>query len=172
MFSFSNCLSFLRAPLAFLFLWSNPLIRTTAIFLSMVSDSLDGFVARKTNSTSKFGTVLDPLMDKFFVYFGLIVFFLESKIELWQVFSMLSRDFAIGVFSFYLLFSKKYKRYTIHAFRWGKISTALQFLVLLTLCWNVFLPWQLYSIFILFGIFALIELVKESTQKAPQKTTK
>jgi phosphatidylglycerophosphate synthase len=154
------------------------MLRSSAIVLSMVSDGLDGYIARRTNSTSKLGTLLDPIMDKFFVYFGLTVFLLESKLSLLQAFAMVSRDFAIGIFGLYLILTKKYSTYTIHSFRLGKLSTALQFFVLIALSWNISISWYLYALFIFLGLFALIELFKESSKTPPslqeplEKTTK
>ncbi|MBM3199074.1 MAG: CDP-alcohol phosphatidyltransferase family protein, partial [Chlamydiae bacterium] len=81
MFSLSNVLTFLRAPLALFFLIDSPPLRLLSLLLAMITDYMDGYIARKTRTTSQFGAKLDPLMDKFFVFFVLTVLFLEGKIE-------------------------------------------------------------------------------------------
>ena len=79
MFTASNSLSFIRAPLAFLFLQENPTLRMLAVLLAMITDMTDGHLARRSQSTSRFGAILDPAMDKFFVYFAMMTLLLENK---------------------------------------------------------------------------------------------
>ena len=67
--TFSNFLSILRGPLALFFIIDNAFYRCLAIVLAMATDSLDGYLARRFQMTSQIGAFLDPLMDKFFVFF-------------------------------------------------------------------------------------------------------
>ncbi len=158
MLSLSNGLSFLRAPLALLFLSDNAGLRVLAIVLAMFTDSIDGYLARRYRSTSQFGAILDPAMDKFFVLFALGVFLLEGKVEVWQACAMISRDFFLCFFGIYLSLSGHWQAYQCKAIRWGKITTALQFFVLIALTLHYTLSWYLYGLFILFGALAFIEL--------------
>lgn len=158
MFNLSNSLSLLRAPLAFLFLAESTTLRIVAIVLAMFTDSIDGYVARRSKSVSRFGAILDPAMDKFFVYFALTVFFLEGKLELWQALAMVSRDFFLIFFATYLSAVGGLKNYEYRSIRWGKISTALQFIVLIGLCINIVFPAAVYLVFVLLGSLAFIEL--------------
>lgn len=158
MFSLPNILSFSRAPLAFLFLSENVYLRLFAIILAMLSDSLDGYLARKKGMNSQFGAILDPIMDKFFVLFVLIVLLLEGRLEGWQVCATISRDFSLLLFGIYLGISGHWNAYQCKAIRWGKISTALQFLVLIGLTIGFVFPYYVYFVFILFGTLAFIEL--------------
>jgi phosphatidylglycerophosphate synthase len=95
MLTISNALSFSRIPLAFLFWVESPWVRLSAILLAMVSDSFDGYLARKNQSVSRFGAVLDPLADKFFVYFALSILLREGKLFFLQALAMLSRDIVV-----------------------------------------------------------------------------
>ncbi len=164
MLSLSNGLSFLRAPLAFLFLVENVTFRIVAILLAMLSDSIDGYLARKRRSVTQFGAILDPAMDKFFVFFALTVLLIEGKIELWQSLAMISRDFFLCAFGIYLSLSGLWKAYECKSIRWGKATTALQFLALIGLTLSYTFPGYLYFIFILFGLLAFIELYLEMVQ--------
>src|SRR5690349_15331577 len=130
MFNLSNSLSLLRAPLAFLYLLENPTIRLIAILLAMLTDSVDGYLARRSKTTTRFGAVLDPAMDKFFVVFCLGILLSENRLEVWQLLTMISRDFALCLFGLYLSLSGLWQSYEFRAIRWGKITTALQFIVL------------------------------------------
>lgn len=161
MLSISNGLSFLRAPLAFLFLVENTSFRIAAILLAMITDSIDGYLARRRSAVTPFGTILDPAMDKFFVFFVLRVLMVEGKIEMWQSLSMISRDFFLCIFGIYLSLSGLWKIYECKAIRWGKATTALQFLALISLTLQISLPAYFYFIFILFGLLAFIELFLE-----------
>ena len=93
-----NSISFLRAPLALLFIIESTTLRTVVIILAMLSDCVDGYLARRYHFTSRFGAILDPLMDKFFVYVVLSVLLFEQHILPWQVATMLSRDFFLLLF--------------------------------------------------------------------------
>ncbi len=165
MLSLSNSLSFLRAPLAFLFLVENTTFRIVAILLAMFTDSIDGYLARKRQAVTRFGAILDPAMDKFFVLFTLSILFTEGKLELWQGCSMISRDFFLCLFGIYLSLSGHWESYKCTAIRWGKVTTALQFIVLIGLTLGIEFPSYLYCIFILFGMLAFIELwqIKKDT---------
>ena len=162
MLTFSNLISFVRLPLAFLFLQQNSQLRALAILLAMLTDAVDGYLARKSKSTSKFGAILDPVMDKLFVYFVLSIFIIEKDLNLWQVFSILSRDVALFIFAVYLTASLKWGKVHWQAFFWGKISTVCQFLLLLVLTFKVPIPFFIYLVFIVFGILTLRDLFKKS----------
>jgi len=158
MLNLSNGLSFLRAPLAFLFLIDNAVFRVGAIFLAMLTDCIDGYLARRNCSTSQFGAILDPAMDKFFVFFALGVLLVEGRVEVWEGCAMISRDFFLLLFGIYLSLSGHWHAYAFRSVRWGKVTTALQFFVLIGLAIHYTFPWYIYVVFILIGLLAFIEL--------------
>lgn len=160
MFSLTNGLTLLRAPLALLFLLENPFVRISAILLAMLTDSFDGYLARRFKQTSKLGAILDPMMDKFFVFFILIVFLIESKLAPWQVCSMISRDFFLCIFASYLAVSGNWQAFQFKSIRWGKITTALQFFVLIALTLSTPVSPVIFGVFVLFGTLAFIELCR------------
>ncbi|MGD2169448.1 MAG: CDP-alcohol phosphatidyltransferase family protein [Chlamydiota bacterium] len=166
MITISNCLTFLRAPLAFLFLTESTALRILALLLAMITDSVDGYLARRSHSTSKFGAILDPVMDKFFVYFALTVIFFEGKIKMWQAASMISRDFFLCLFGLYLLIVNKWKGFQLQSVRWGKVTTAMQFLVLIGLTLNFVFPSIIFIGFIIFGALAFFELFQISINQS------
>lgn len=159
MFSISNGLSFLRAPLALLFIFENTWTRLTAVILAMLSDCIDGYLARKGHCTTQFGAILDPAMDKLFVGIALIALLYESKILPWQALCLLARDFSVALFGIYLKLTGRWKKYKFHSILWGKITTACQFVVLIALTLGLTIYPPLYFLFILFGIFFFAELM-------------
>ena len=159
MFTLSNCLSALRAPLAFVFAFGSPVMRFWSVIFAMITDSIDGFIARRSHTATRFGAVLDPMMDKLFVYVCLFVLLQEGSLILWQAGAMVARDGALFLFPIYLTALRNGKNYPYRPFLWGKVSTAAQFLVLIGLVLNVAIPNPIYYLFILMGVFALYELV-------------
>src|SRR3989339_797121 len=93
----------------FLFLFNNynsiENIRTyilILIFVAFFSDLLDGFVARKTNSISEFGKIIDPLADKILVALIVINLYLLNEIPTFFFWIVLIRDLLIfigGIFA-------------------------------------------------------------------------
>ncbi|MCP5492381.1 MAG: CDP-alcohol phosphatidyltransferase family protein [Chlamydiales bacterium] len=144
--------------MAFLFAYGSPMARLWAVLLAMFTDSIDGFVARRSKTATRFGAILDPVMDKFFVYVCLTVLLMDHHLALWQACAMLSRDVALVLFAVYLTALRKWKNYPFRSILWGKISTAVQFMTLIALVLNVSIPPMFYTIFIVMGIFALYEL--------------
>jgi CDP-diacylglycerol--glycerol-3-phosphate 3-phosphatidyltransferase len=73
------------------------------LFLSGVSDYLDGYFARKLDIQSEFGRMLDPVIDKIIV--GVVMLFLAAYrgLPYGYVIAVLSRDILILIASVYLL---------------------------------------------------------------------
>lgn len=153
-----NILSALRFPLALLFLQEGILCRATAIVLAMASDVLDGFIARKFKISSRLGATLDPLADKFFVMFILAVLISEGRLTAYETIAFLCRDIAVAVFGCYLVLTGKLAHYKFRAIYCGKITTSLQFIIMLGLTFHVAIPAYFYDIFIVLGLAALVEL--------------
>jgi len=164
-----NILSLFRFPLALLFLNSNVIVRFSAIIIAMISDGLDGYLARRTRSASQLGAMLDPLADKFFMIFALCVLLMENRITAGELCALLSRDIAVAIFALYLGITGGWATYKLRPFWCGKVSTALQFCVLIALTSNAFVLIHIYAIFVTLGILALGELAfihKKSTSNA------
>jgi len=95
--------------------------------LAVVSDAVDGFIARKTKQKSKAGLILDPLGDKVLLMSAFIcLYFVDTGVTfpLWVVFVVISRDIIIllGVVVVYMVRQKLDILPTI----WGKLTTTFQ----------------------------------------------
>lgn len=163
MFTISNFLSFIRAPLAFVFLQKNIPLRVSATILAMISDSIDGYFARKSKSTSKFGAILDPAMDKFFVYFVLFILFSENTLKLHEILMMLSRDFALCAYGIYVIILRKWSLLKLRPIRWGKVTTAMQFLIIIGTTMQYHFSIYIYLFFVIFAILAFMELFQKKS---------
>ncbi len=93
-----SLISALRLPLALIFLATNTVLwRGILLFLSAVTDLLDGWLARKLGVESRTGALLDPLFDKLFVLIALAAF-LPGPYLGWREFAILiSRDLYVGL---------------------------------------------------------------------------
>jgi CDP-diacylglycerol--glycerol-3-phosphate 3-phosphatidyltransferase len=75
-----------------------------AIFvIAAVTDSLDGYIARKFNEVSDLGKFLDPLADKLLVSAALIALVYLQEVETWVAAIIIMREFFISAFRFYFL---------------------------------------------------------------------
>jgi len=75
-----------------------------AIFvIAAVTDSLDGYVARKYNQVSDLGKFLDPMADKLLVAAALIALVYLQEVETWVAAIIILRELFISVFRFYYL---------------------------------------------------------------------
>lgn len=153
-----NFISLLRMPLAFLFLKQDMATRALIIAVAMISDGLDGFLARKTQTASKVGTLLDPLMDRFFVFFVIGVFLKENQLSLFEAVALLCRDFSVLLFGCYLVVKGKLATYRFRAIWCGKATTFLQFIVFFIITFQIPFPPAFYLVFYFIGLLALLEL--------------
>ena len=96
-----------------------------ALFLAaVVTDWIDGWVARATNTMSPFGKVADPIADKILVIGALIALIRtkELPIPLWGVFLIIARELVIG--GVRILASSQGK--IPAAEQWGKVKMGVQ----------------------------------------------
>ena len=82
------------------------LVAFILMLVSLLSDGLDGYLARKLNQESRLGKFLDPLCDKIFLAAVLITLLYLGAVPLWAVILIVLRDFLILLGSFILLRSK------------------------------------------------------------------
>jgi cardiolipin synthase len=92
-----NAITGIRAlgiPLfVYLALW--PQADGWAIFVLAVggaTDYFDGKVARALGQESKLGEILDPTIDRLYIFATLVVLFMRDAIPLWLVLTLISRD--------------------------------------------------------------------------------
>ena len=82
-----------------LYAWSFPdhLYWATAIFvLAMATDQVDGWLARRLDQTSVFGSLLDPIADKVLVLAVLVMLIAEGVAPAWMVAAIVAREIAVS----------------------------------------------------------------------------
>ncbi len=105
----SNLLSISRAVLAVPFVLVMLSPSTSArwwglgiIALAIVTDRLDGLIARKYHQVTEWGKILDPVADKVAVAAGGLVLVLRGALPLWFVIAIVARDLLIFSGGMYL----------------------------------------------------------------------
>lgn len=140
-----------------------------------ISDILDGQIARITKQITYFGSILDPVADKFFLITSFILMTYYGLIPKWFTIIVISKDLIViaGCFILYLATDTlKIEPSTV-----GKISSGCQFflvgLVLVSLNMNngFIVPGVLYIAVALLTAVAGIDYVykgmKQGTEHAP-----
>ena len=106
-----------------------------AIFIiASLTDTLDGFIARKYNLVSNFAKFMDPLADKLLVSTALICFVSvpDNPMPVWGVIVIISREFIIS--GFRLVAANE--GIVLAASWWGKIKTTVQMVMSVLLIVN------------------------------------
>lgn len=101
-----------------------------AIFVAAsLTDTLDGYIARKYNLITNFGKFMDPLADKLLVCSAMICFIELGKMPAWIVLIIIAREFIIS--GFRLIASDN--GLVIAASWWGKSKTIVQMVMIIAL---------------------------------------
>ena len=119
----------LTIPIAILMVQGNFITDVLALLLytvAVITDFLDGYLARKWQQISKFGSFFDPLADKVLVTSILILLVYQTKVDPWLVMLLLNRDLVVGG----VRSVAASQGLTISAGSSGKLKTALQMLAL------------------------------------------
>jgi cardiolipin synthase (CMP-forming) len=119
-----------------------------------VTDSLDGWVARRFAQRSPLGAVLDPIADKGLLLTAIITLSLSKwtyAFPLWFPVLVIARD-AVIVMGCVLL-KHLNGDLEVRPSLWGKMATALQ---MVAIAWVMLqLPFHLYSVYVA-GFFTLV----------------
>lgn len=97
-----------------------------------LTDTLDGYLARKNNQITVFGKFMDPLADKLLVCAAMICLVELELLPSWIVIIIVSREFIIS--GFRLIAAEK--GVVIAASYWGKFKTVSQMLMVILLIFH------------------------------------
>lgn len=134
------------------------------LLVIIFSDFLDGYLARRWNTISEFGRLLDPMADKLFVITSFLLLTAFQEVPVWLTIVVVSKD--IFVLVGWCVLAILYQRLDVNVSWWGKTATAFQFV---TVMWVVLIP-ELPFLWIWFAItgavtsFALVIYVYRALQ--------
>lgn len=126
-FTLANVITFCRLALTivFLVLFSGGEHRALALVCYVVAattDFLDGQVARRTQTVSWLGKIMDPIMDRVLLFTGVVGLLIVGDLPLWVPVFVIGRDAYLAVGSMVL---QRYRRRPVDVSYVGKTATAL-----------------------------------------------
>ena len=126
-----NAVSMSRLLLAAAFVaMRDPVVRGALLVVASATDFLDGWLARRRQSITRSGALIDPIADRVFVLTAVCVYLAEGAISTGAFFTLLSRDIATFI-GFFVARSVPWLRAVVFRARFlGKVVTALQLLTL------------------------------------------
>lgn len=148
------------------------MLQAFVFLLAVLTDGIDGFIARKYNQVTVLGTFLDPLADKLLIMATFICLVDLHKIPAWIVIIIIARELAITS----LRAIKAAEGVVIPASKWGKAKTFIQILAILVVIlrtqWGTYIyyPLDLWSIYfaaavtVLSGVKYFLELKPNGAQ--------
>ncbi len=108
-----------------------PATRFALVAIASGTDFLDGWLARRRKSVTKWGALIDPIADRVFVLAAVCAFLVEGEISTATCLTLLSRDIATAI-GFLVARAVPWLRVVSFRARWlGKAVTALQLLTLM-----------------------------------------
>lgn len=123
-----------------------------AIFIiASLTDTLDGYLARKYHLVTNFGKFMDPLADKLLVCSALICFTATGQLAAWITIIIIAREFIIS--GFRLIAADN--GIVIAASYWGKFKTVSQMILIILMIMD--LPYSAFQMLI--QIFVVIAVV-------------
>ncbi|WP_299020101.1 CDP-alcohol phosphatidyltransferase family protein [uncultured Photobacterium sp.] len=143
---------FLTIPICWFILEERYGIVLVLAFIAGISDGLDGWLARKLNAPSVYGSIADPASDKVMLVTTYVTFAYVGLLSWWIAVVVVIRDLVIvsGAVTYYFLFG----RYEMAPSFWGKASTGVQIVFALML-----LTQQVFPVFPSFSLQAGLWLV-------------
>ncbi|MDJ0334802.1 CDP-diacylglycerol--glycerol-3-phosphate 3-phosphatidyltransferase [Salinibacterium sp. G-O1] len=127
----ANIVTVVRILLAPLFIWmlladdgQYGVVRylAAALFVfAIVTDTVDGHLARGRNLVTPLGIILDPIADKILIGGAIVALSILGELPWWITVAVLVREFGITIFRFAVL-----SKVIIPASRGGKLKTVVQ----------------------------------------------
>lgn len=152
-----NSISLSRLLLAFAFVViPGPWQRVTLIASAAATDFLDGWMARRGNSSTVAGALIDPFADRVFVLAAVSSYLLDGSISTAQFFIFLSRDIATALGFVVARFIPGLSPAAFQARALGKTVTALQLAWLVVV---IVFPGLVHPLVLVIGAVSAVSIV-------------
>lgn len=157
MFNLPNSISLSRLLLAFLFVaidgtWQ----RVALVLIAGFTDVLDGWVARRSQTASVAGALIDPIADRVFVLSAVTAYLIEGQLSSGQFFLFLARDIATAIG---FIVARFIPGLTAASFRARPIGKAVTVLQLGTLLAVLVAPESVQPLVVLIGVLSIVSIV-------------
>ena len=185
-FTLANVVSVVRLmaiPVFLVLVVQDRLITAFVLLVAAVlTDFVDGMIARSMNQITKLGQFLDPFADRLFIAATVIALAIQDVVPWWFVVAVMLRDALLGIGG---LVMTRYGHGTLPVKWWGKVSTFGMLFVLPLFLLGTVVPtigavtnpiaWVLaivsVSLYWIVGfsyLFDAIALAKSATRRAPK----
>lgn len=157
-FTIPNILSVIRLILVPVFAWlyifeENYFQAGIVLLISILTDFLDGFIARRFDLITDLGKVLDPIADKLTQLVVLFALITNFPLMIYPFLLLLIKEIVSGVFRLFVI----YRTETVEGAQWhGKVST---FFIFFTSLVHVFwgnIPEQISNTLIIITLVAMV----------------
>jgi len=111
----------LTIPVVWFLLHDQPIVAMMVCFAASGTDWLDGWIARKTNTVSEWGKVLDPVADKILVGAVVVILLWQERLPLWFVACVVARDVIIVVAG---IWARRYQKEILPSLWSGKFAVS------------------------------------------------
>ncbi len=132
---------------------------------AVISDVIDGYIARTRHQKTKAGAILDPLADKFLLMSAFICLyrtgqnFGEVMLPMWFVVAVISRDISLLIGA--MLIQLMHKKLVIEPTIWGKTSTFLQVLAVIGVLLQFKISVVIWPIALIFIVISGIDYIRK-----------
>lgn len=120
----ANAISVIRLMAIPVFLWlvieDRLLPAFVLLVVAVLTDFVDGMIARRMNEITKLGQFLDPFADRLFIAATVIALAIQDVVPWWFVIAVMLRDALLGVGG---LVMSRYGAGTLPVKWWGKVAT-------------------------------------------------
>jgi cardiolipin synthase len=133
--------------------------------LAIISDVIDGYIARTRRQKTRAGALLDPLADKALLLTAFIFIYRISRLyfsvslPLWVLFIVISRDAIILIGSGIILMTNQATQ--IKPTWWGKMTTFFQMMTIISLILEYKHSWLIWGIASIFTIISGVDYARK-----------
>jgi CDP-diacylglycerol--glycerol-3-phosphate 3-phosphatidyltransferase len=106
------------------------LLAAIVFAVASLTDALDGKLARRRNSVTTFGKLMDPIADKLLIIAALVALVSRNRLEAWVAMVIIAREFAVTVLR---VAAGTQQGVVISASALGKLKTAAQVAMVMVL---------------------------------------
>lgn len=151
--NFLTSVRFLLIPILAYFMYVEQFISAVLIlFLSGVTDFLDGYIARKYGLVTSWGKIMDPMADKLIQISALVMLGVKNLIPLYLIYIVFIKEILMGIGFIGLLRSN----IIVSSSWYGKVATILFYLAITFALLDI--PYYVHLVFVavMFTLFALV----------------
>jgi len=155
-----NVISLSRLLLAALFVPAGRGARIALICVAAATDFLDGWLARRTKTTTRWGALVDPIADRVFVLVAIVTYVFSGELSVLEALLLLSRDIATAMAFLIAPAVPLFRAVEFKARFPGNIVTVLQLATLLALVIGVQPLKPLIVLVAMASAFAIVDYVR------------